>query len=896
MSRAIRKDDSMADGYLNFDTKINEKGFNEGVSKLSGLGKSGLSIVSKAMTGAVAAVGTAAGVIIKSSLGVVANMEQQVGGVETLFKDSADTVIKNANRAYKTAQISANDYMSTVTSFSASLLQGLGGDTAKAAEIADMALIDMADNANKMGTNMQDIQNAYQGFAKQNYTMLDNLKLGYGGTQSEMIRLINDSGILNEKISDLDNVTFDQMIQAIHVIQQNLGITGTSAKEAGETIEGSVNSAKAAWENYQGGVITSQELVETFGTATQNILKNLGEIVPRLGKTGLEVVGAIADEIGNSVPAAKGFADAVGNITDKLSSMDTGQLANLGKMSAVLIGAVPVFSLIGKSAGTFSDVLGGLGEVSGGVTAKFQKIPGGIKSLGTSMQSGAKVFRNIKDAILLPFEDLSPSLTKIFGKVSSSVSSGPLGKLVNDFAEIPKGIAASFGKIGPAISGKFPKITGVVKSIGSSISGTFMTIANGAKGFGSLLGGALNSVLPKISGFANKFIGYLGVAGDAFAPVLSKAASFVPQLLGFMNIAAVVALVAVGLGLLYSQFGTQIDQILLMMQTKGPEVITNFCNGIVAALPNLIAQGATMLNNLMLAITANLPAIIQGGIAIVSTLITGIAQQLPTLIPTALMMIVTLVSSLLSNVGQLVDAGINLLVGLAQGVVNALPQLINKAPTIIGQLATAIISNLPKILLAGIKIITILGTGLIQAVPQIISKIPSIISQVKNAFTSVDWGSVGMNIIKGIANGLKGAAGAIVEAAKGAAESALNAAKNFLGIHSPSRVFRDQVGKMMALGMGIGFERNIPVKSMSTGVQRAVAGLQKSVDTALSARTSDKTVGGVKSMPGFDNNDIDYDRLEKIQMKAAGKLAKRPIFLDTKRIDTPLPEGAVPVW
>ena len=886
----------MADGYLNFDTKINEKGFNEGVSKLSGLGKSGLSIVSKAMTGAVAAVGTAAGVIIKSSLGVVANMEQQVGGVETLFKDSADTVIKNANRAYKTAQISANDYMSTVTSFSASLLQGLGGDTAKAAEIADMALIDMADNANKMGTNMQDIQNAYQGFAKQNYTMLDNLKLGYGGTQSEMIRLINDSGILNEKISDLDNVTFDQMIQAIHVIQQNLGITGTSAKEAGETIEGSVNSAKAAWENYQGGVITSQELVETFGTATQNILKNLGEIVPRLGKTGLEVVGAIADEIGNSVPAAKGFADAVGNITDKLSSMDTGQLANLGKMSAVLIGAVPVFSLIGKSAGTFSDVLGGLGEVSGGVTAKFQKIPGGIKSLGTSMQSGAKVFRNIKDAILLPFEDLSPSLTKIFGKVSSSVSSGPLGKLVNDFAEIPKGIAASFGKIGPAISGKFPKITGVVKSIGSSISGTFMTIANGAKGFGSLLGGALNSVLPKISGFANKFIGYLGVAGDAFAPVLSKAASFVPQLLGFMNIAAVVALVAVGLGLLYSQFGTQIDQILLMMQTKGPEVITNFCNGIVATLPNLIAQGATMLNNLMLAITANLPAIIQGGIAIVSTLITGIAQQLPTLIPTALMMIVTLVSSLLSNVGQLVDAGINLLVGLAQGVVNALPQLINKAPTIIGQLATAIISNLPKILLAGIKIITILGTGLIQAVPQIISKIPSIISQVKNAFTSVDWGSVGMNIIKGIANGLKGAAGAIVEAAKGAAESALNAAKNFLGIHSPSRVFRDQVGKMMALGMGIGFERNIPVKSMSTGVQRAVAGLQKSVDTALSARTSDKTVGGVKNMPGFDNNDIDYDRLEKIQMKAAGKLAKRPIFLDTKRIDTPLPEGAVPVW
>lgn len=766
----------MADGYLNFDTKINEKGFNEGVSKLSSLGKSGLSIVSKAMTGAVAAVGTAAGLIIKSSLGVVANMEQQVGGVETLFKDSADTVIKNANRAYKTAQISANDYMSTVTSFSASLLQGLGGDTAKAAEIADMALIDMADNANKMGTNMQDIQNAYQGFAKQNYTMLDNLKLGYGGTQSEMIRLINDSGILNEKISDLDNVTFDQMIQAIHVIQQNLGITGTSAEEAGKTIEGSVNSAKAAWENFQGGVITSQELVETFGTATQNILKNLGEIVPRLGKTGLEVVGAIADKIGNSVPAAKGFADAVGNITDKLGSMDTGQLANLGKMSAVLIGAVPAFSLIGKSAGTFSDILGGLGDVTGGAITAIGKFPGGLKNAKGAITGFGGSLKNLGSSIVGPFQVLTPKLNSVIGKT---------------FSFLPTKISGYVGKIGPAVAGKFPKITSAFQDFGGYI---------GAWG---------------------------GQIGTAFQGVLGKVAGFMPAFANLMGFGAVLGVVAVGLGLLYSQFGTQIDQILLMMQTKGPEVVTNFCNGIVAALPNLIAQGATMLNNLMLAITANLPAIIQGGIAIVSTLITGIAQQLPTLIPTALMMILTLVSSLLSNVGQLVDAGINLLVGLAQGVVNALPQLINKAPTIIGQLATAIISNLPKILLAGIKIITILGTGLIQAVPQLISKIPSIISQVKNAFTtSVDWGSVGMNIIKGIANGLKGAAGAIVEAAKGAAESALNAAKNALGIHSPSRVFRDQVGKMMALGMGIGFEKNIPINMMQAGLKNVVSSLQ----------------------------------------------------------------------
>ena len=383
--------------------------------------------------------------------------------------------------------------------------------------------------------------------------------------------------------------------------------------------------------------------------------------------------------------------------------------------------------------------------------------------------------------------------------------------------------------------------------------------------------------------------------GDSFKPILSKAATFAPAFLKCMNIAGGLGIVVAGLGLLQGAFGDQIGQILTMVQTKGPEVITNFCNGITAALPNLIAQGAMLLNNLLQAITANLPAIISGGISIVSTLISGIAQQLPTLIPTALMMIVTLVGSLLSNVGQIVDAGIDLLVGLAQGLVNALPQLINQAPTIIGQLATAIISNLPKILQAGIKIITILATGLVQAIPQLIGKIPAIISQIKNAFTSVNWGSVGMNIVKGIASGLTNAAKSLADAAANAASNALDWVKSKLGIHSPSRVFRDQVGKMMALGMGIGFEKNIPIRSMSAGVQKAVSGLQRSVNIAMSGGVDTPSVDKLKNQPGFDDKGlIDYDRLEKIQMRAAEKMAKRPIFLGTKRIDEPLPKGAVP--
>lgn len=187
--------------------------------------------------------------VTKSAVGHYAEYEQLVGGVETLFKDSSGKLIDYAEKAYKTAGVSSNQYMNTATSFAASLIQGLGGDTAKAVELTNLAITDMSDNANKMGTDIGSIQDAYQGFAKQNYTMLDNLKLGYGGTQSEMIRLINDSGVLGEKIESLDNVTFDQMIEAIHKIQDNLAITGTTALEAGTTISGSWSSVQALFEN-----------------------------------------------------------------------------------------------------------------------------------------------------------------------------------------------------------------------------------------------------------------------------------------------------------------------------------------------------------------------------------------------------------------------------------------------------------------------------------------------------------------------------------------------------------------------------------------------------------------------------------------------------------------------
>ena len=844
---------------MNFDTKINEKGFNDGIKKLGSLGKSGLSVVTKATAGAVAAIGTGAAAIVKTSLDVVANMEQRVGGVETLFKDSASTVIKNANMAYRTAQISANEYMSTVTSFSASLLQGLGGDTAKAAEIANTALIDMADNANKMGTNMRDIQNAYQGFAKQNYTMLDNLKLGYGGTQAEMIRLINDSGVLNEKIEDLDNVTFDQMILAIHKIQENLGITGTSAKEASTTIEGSVNSAKAAWENFEAGVISANDLVDTFWTASQNIFNNLEQIIPRLGKTGMDVLESLSGKIGEAVPQLKVFTDSVGNLADKLQNMSTDELMNLGKTVAVLAGAAPAFSALGKSAGTCGDILSGLGEISGGTVAKLNKMPGDIKKLGGKMKAGAKALSTAKDAVLIPFEGMEEQI------------SGVLGKITYHVKYYGAGIQNQISKLGAPVTNAVSKFTAPIRKLGSVIGGSFGKVGT------------------QISGYAS-------IIGNAFAPILSSVAGFIPSFISLLNFGAVAAVVVAGLGLIYSQFGTQIDQLLLLAQTKGPEIISNLGNGITAALPGLMGQGATLILGLMNAITANLPALISTGASIIATLVSSLAEQLPQLIPAAASMILTLVEAMISNLPQIISSGLDLMMGLAQGIANAIPQVTAKAPVIIGKLASTIITNLPKIIQTGIQILTQLAVGLVKGIPTLLGKIPSMISQIKNAFTSVDWGSVGVNIIKGIASGLSSAAKSLADAAANAASNALDWVKSKLGIHSPSRVFRDQVGKMMALGMGIGFEKNIPVKSMSAGVKRAVGSLKKSAELITSRSTSNNSVDGIRNHPvwGGPTDQTDYDRLERIQMKAAKTIAKRPIYLGTERIDKPLPKGAVP--
>lgn len=278
------------------------KGFQKQVSTTveSTFGKVKSVVAGALATGAVAAFG-------KAALDSYAQFEQLVGGVDTLFKESSDQVKKYAKEAYKTAGVSANSYMEQATAFSASLIQSLGGDTKKAAKYADLAIKDMSDNANKMGTSIDIIQQTYQSLMRGNYAMLDNLKLGYGGTKAELERLVEDASKLTGKA--LDPSKFSDIIEAIHAVQQNIGITGTTAQEAATTIEGSVNTAKAAWQNWLTGLgdenadmsTLTDQLVESVIVAGENIIPRVGEIMVSLGTTVAEKAPEIASKLGTAL-------------------------------------------------------------------------------------------------------------------------------------------------------------------------------------------------------------------------------------------------------------------------------------------------------------------------------------------------------------------------------------------------------------------------------------------------------------------------------------------------------------------------------------------------------------------------------------------------------------------
>ena len=326
------------------DTTEANKGIDEVGQKTSGLGeklKSGLATAGKVAVAGVAAGATAIGALGTKAVSAYADYEQLVGGVETLFKDSQDQVMDYANNAYKTAGLSANEYMETVTSFSAALLQSLDGDTSAAADKANLAITDMSDNANKMGTDMASIQNAYQGFAKSNYTMLDNLKLGYGGTKAEMERLLADA----EKISGIkyEISSYADIVDAIHVVQTEMGITGTTAEEAASTIQGSFGMMKSAWQNLVTGMADpDQDLGVLVGNFTDsvviagnNLIPRIQELLPRIVEATTSLIGTVSEQL----PAILGTV--LPSLVEGATNLVTGLMAALPSVLSVLAEVAP---------------------------------------------------------------------------------------------------------------------------------------------------------------------------------------------------------------------------------------------------------------------------------------------------------------------------------------------------------------------------------------------------------------------------------------------------------------------------------------------------------------------------------------------------------------------------
>ena len=521
---------------ITMDTSGYSKGLDEASGKASSFAsklKSGLATAAKVGAAALTAAATGVAALTKASIDQYAQYEQLVGGVDTLFKTASDKVQQYAANAYKTAGMSANEYMNTVTSFSASLIKSLGGDTEKAAQKADQAITDMADNANKMGTSMEMIQNAYQGFAKQNYTMLDNLKLGYGGTKEEMQRLLKDA----EKLSGIkyDISSYADIVDAIHVVQTEMGITGTTAKEAASTISGSLSMAKAAWKNLLTGVgddtadlgTLIDNLVDSVSTAAGNIVPRIGKILSGMGEVVAQLAPIIAQElpelISTMLPAlvsagaqllvglVTGLVTAIPDLVAAAPQIITSLVSAISaNLPAILAAGQQLLTMFGSGiqsgvpqmVAQLSVIIDGflgfiteqlpavldkgvemLTELANGIISGIpqlaERLPLIIESFVTFitdnlpviLDAGVKLLFNLANGIIAGIPDMVSQLPKIIKSITTTLSDN-----------FPKIIRAGFDlliKLADGILNAIPDLTSVLPQVVAAILSGFSSAVSG---------------------------------------------------------------------------------------------------------------------------------------------------------------------------------------------------------------------------------------------------------------------------------------------------------------------------------------------------------------------------------------------------------------------------------
>lgn len=502
------------------------------------------------------------------------DLEQSLGGIETLFKDSADIVITNAKKAYMTAGVSANDYMQQVTSFSASLLQSLGGDTEAAAKVADMAVIDMADNANKMGSTVESIQNAYQGFAKQNYTMLDNLKLGYGGTKTEMERLLVDA----EKISGIkyDISNLNDVYQAIHVIQGELGITGTTAKEGMETLTGSLTTAKAAMSNFLSGAGGVDDVVNSVSNLSDVVVSRLADLLPRL-TTGLtqmaqKLLPKIPELFNALLPAVvEGGSALINGIIETLPALVDTIVGTFPQLSSVILSMLPLMLQAGVDI--ITSLIIGIGTmmptlIPTAVETLIMLVQGIIDNLPLIVDTGLQLLEGLAIGIIDSIPVLIAKLPELINSIVSFFTD-QYPTIIQTGVDLLTSLIDDFPSIIQTIVGVLPQL---INALLNAILGNIPVIIEA----GIKLFVALIEALPEI----------ISTIVDALPEIINAILSAIAQ--NFDKI------MEAGEKLFISLI-KNLPSIITNIVSAIPKIITSIINGFTDNFPRIVEVGGNLI-------------------------------------------------------------------------------------------------------------------------------------------------------------------------------------------------------------------------------------------------------------------------------------------------------------
>lgn len=789
-----------SDGTLKFDTSLDSGGLQSGMGKVASIAQQALGVFSgQMMTRAVDSLVN----LGKTALDSVGALEQNVGGVETLFGDTADAVIAAADRAYQTAGMSANDYMSTVTSFSASLLQSLSGNTEEAAKVADMAIIDMADNANKMGTSMDMIQNAYQGFAKQNYTMLDNLKLGYGGTKTEMERLLADAQELTGVKYDINNL--NDVYQAIHVIQEEMGITGTTAKEASATLEGSMAAAKAAWDNFMNGSSDADQLADAFATAADNIVNNLTEIIPRFAETLPALAGAIVSQIPDLaaaiVPAVLSAGQSIlEQARDAVLDFDFEGMAEMVVESITdFINGDGLRSFLGCLVDIFTGIVNGISSMLPTLLPALVELIAYtvttlIDQLPALLDCALQLIMGLADGILAALPVLIEALPEVISSIVQFLISA-VPQIIDAGIELLMALVDALPVIIDALVDALPQI--IEATVTALIAAAPQIVEAGIK-----LLGALVEAIPVI------VVELAKAVPDIITAIIDVLAEL-PDLIGEVFAEIVTDLVEWG-----TDMGSKAQKLISDLCTKVSNVLRNLPGQIwthlVNAVTRVVQWGQQMLSNASTAMSNLLSKV------------NSIIQQLPGKIWTHLVNAVT----------KVVQWGQQMLSNASTAMSNMLSKVNSIIQELPGKIWTHLVNAVNKVVAWGTELA---GKGASAAN----SLFDSVVNGLKSLPDKIK--SIGSDIVSGLWNGISSGWDWLKNKVSNLASSLLDAAKDALGIESPSKEFRDEVGRWIMPGVGDGLDKTMPatLKDMKAKAGELVSAMR----AEMSASAGELSVG-----------------------------------------------------